>query len=257
MSAQYVFRLDDASEYMDYEKWNRYFELFDLYNIKPVIAVIPFNRDPKLINRKPDIHFWEKVRHWQSKGYRIALHGYEHIYATKNSGILGINRRSEFAGIDYLKQKKMITESYKKFEDESINVDIFVAPAHSFDRNTLKALESVTHIRYISDGFFLNPVKIGKFKWIPQQLWEPKNKSKGTWTICLHPETEEKQTFSELSKFIKEKSGKVKDPLTLTFSSLKLYDILFCCYKRTYYSLRLVTNRLHKISSLFRLNATI
>ena len=42
----YILRLDDASDYMDVEKWSRMEELLDKYQIKPLVGVIPDNQDP-------------------------------------------------------------------------------------------------------------------------------------------------------------------------------------------------------------------
>jgi len=202
MVAKYLIRLDDASEYMDYNKWDKYFKIFDKYNIKPIIAVIPFNKDPKLINNNPDKNFWDKVRNWQKNGYLIGMHGYEHVYLTNQSGIIGLNNKSEFAGVPVEKQIKMISRAYEKFKKECIDVKIFVAPAHSFDYNTLFVLKNYTNIEYISDGFFVNPLILYGFKWIPQQLWKPKLKINGIWTICYHPESDNEEKFEILSKFI-------------------------------------------------------
>ena len=72
-------RLDDASEYMDVEKWQRMEDLLDKYHIKPIVGVIPNNQDPDMVGVYPkDEQFWEKVQRWKEKGWTIALHGYTH-----------------------------------------------------------------------------------------------------------------------------------------------------------------------------------
>ena len=43
--SQYTLRMDDASDYMDAEKWQRMEELLDRYGIKPLVGVSPDNRD--------------------------------------------------------------------------------------------------------------------------------------------------------------------------------------------------------------------
>lgn len=232
MPAQYIIRLDDASEYMDYTKWTPYFELFDQYKIIPIIAVIPFNKDPKMLNKNPDCSFWNKVRDWHNKGYRIAMHGYEHVYSTSNSGLVGINKRSEFAGIPLEKQIEMLSKSYQKFVDEKITPEIFVAPAHSFDRNTIRALKRATRIRYISDGYYLNVIRKDGLNWIPQQLWEPKEKTKGVWTLCYHPETSNLRHYEEVSKFIQKHSKGFTDPLSLSVSAIRASDWLYFVQKK-------------------------
>ena len=61
MLAKYIFRLDDATEYSDINKWNKIENIFDEFNIKPIVAVTPDNKDPELFftNQNPD--FWNKV----------------------------------------------------------------------------------------------------------------------------------------------------------------------------------------------------
>jgi hypothetical protein len=244
MKVKYVIRLDDASEYMDHTKWNAFFDLFDRYKIKPIIAVIPFNKDPKMVNSNPDALFWEKVRIWQLKGYRIALHGFEHVYSNTKSGIIGLNNYTEFAGVTFEKQCSMLEQGYRKFLTENVSTEIFVAPAHSFDRDTLKALKNVTKINIISDGYFINPVKKDGFNWIPQQLWSPKRKRKGLWTICYHPETSSELILADLEKFLLHNSELIIDPLSLEFGNIKIEDIIFTLIMKSKIKIQRVLKRL-------------
>lgn len=250
MAAKYIIRLDDASEHMDYAKWNPYFELFDKHNIKPIIAVIPFNRDIKMVIKNPDDKFWDKVRLWQQRGYHIALHGYEHVYSNAKSGIIGLNKYSEFAGILIELQQSMLAKANRKFEEEGINANIFVAPAHSFDKNTLVALKKSTNIKYVSDGFYLNPILKDGFNWIPQQLWKPETKSKGVWTICYHPETMEKSDIYKLETFIRDNCHQIVDPLTLNFNEIKFEDYFFLISMKMKIKLLRIINYLKKEFSL-------
>ena len=84
MSAKYILRLDDACPTMDVVKWDRIEKICDKFLIRPIIAVVPNNKDKKLIKNDIDINFWNKVRGWQNKGWHIALHGYDHIYISNN-----------------------------------------------------------------------------------------------------------------------------------------------------------------------------
>ena len=77
--ARYLLRLDDACPTMDAARWQTIEDLFDLHAIKPLVAVVPDNRDPNLEKDTPDPAFWDKVRRWQHKGWTIALHGYQHV----------------------------------------------------------------------------------------------------------------------------------------------------------------------------------
>lgn len=64
----FLIRLDDASEYMDFNKWSKMEALLNKYLIKPIVGVIPNNKDNNLVNKyKKDIKFWAMVRSWQDK----------------------------------------------------------------------------------------------------------------------------------------------------------------------------------------------
>ena len=54
----YLFRLDDITDSIDMERFNRCLNLFAQYHIKPILGIIPDNRDPSL--KKYPVHtgFW-------------------------------------------------------------------------------------------------------------------------------------------------------------------------------------------------------
>ena len=64
----YLIRLDDASDHMHIENWARMERLLDENGIRPLVGVIPENRDPMLLQFPEDPLFWEKAKHWQEKG---------------------------------------------------------------------------------------------------------------------------------------------------------------------------------------------
>ena len=78
-----LIRFDDIAPNMNWELMNKCEELFFKYNIKPVLGVIPNNEDEELLAFPLRKDFWEKVRKWQSLGWEIAIHGYNHRYTTK------------------------------------------------------------------------------------------------------------------------------------------------------------------------------
>ena len=153
----------------------------------PIVAVIPNNEDRKQMKEEVDSQFWNKVRSWQKKGWHIALHGYDHVYISKSSGLVPFNNKSEFAGLSYEEQVIKIKEGWKIFKQENIDCKIWVAPSHTFDKNTLKALKEHTTIEIISDGVALFPFYRFGFKWIPQQVWRFRKMPFGLWSGCFHP----------------------------------------------------------------------
>jgi hypothetical protein len=180
--------------------------LLNAYNILPVVAVIPNNQDKKLFYDSYDEFFWGKVNAWQEKGWIIALHGYEHLYTTTKSGLVPINKQSEFAGLPLEVQKEKIKKGMEIFNNNKIRSNIWIAPSHSFDKNTLSALREISDIRIISDGIAYLPFKKHGFYWIPQQLWEFKIMKKGIWTCCFHPNTMTEENFNTLESFLQDNS---------------------------------------------------
>lgn len=73
----YCLRLDDACPQMNAEKWAGVERILDKYKVRPIVGVIPENRDPDFV-AVADENFWEKACEWQKKGWTIALHGLHH-----------------------------------------------------------------------------------------------------------------------------------------------------------------------------------
>jgi len=152
------------------------------------MAVIPDNRDVSLHKGSADGKFWNRVRKWEAMGWAIALHGYQHLYVSKSSGIVGLNRYSEFAGLSFEEQYEKLRAGLEIFAREGVQPACWVAPAHTFDENTLRALK-ILGLCTISDGFQLWPHtdSSGLF-WIPQQMGRFCIMPTGTWTVCIHPD---------------------------------------------------------------------
>ncbi len=183
-----LIRFDDICPQLNWEVWNELEPFLIEHGITPILAVIPDNMDETLKVGKVNNSFWEKVKQWQKQGWTIGLHGFQHRYVNTNSGIIGLNAYSEFAGLSYDTQKDKITKALNIFNQNEIEPDIWVAPAHSFDSTTLDILNELD-LASISDGYFLYP---GKNKdnlfWLPQQVWSL-NKIPfffGIWTVCYH-----------------------------------------------------------------------
>ena len=52
-----------------------------------------------------------------------------------------------------------------------VHPKVWIAPAHTFDKQTIIALKKETEIKIISDGTSIFPFKKGNMIFIPQQLW--------------------------------------------------------------------------------------
>jgi len=233
MFAKYIIRLDDASPFMSRNKWDRMELLLDKYNIKPMVAIIPNNQDEKLILDEYDEKFWDKASSWQDKGWEIALHGYNHKYISKERSIVPINDYSEFAGLSLEKQKIKIQQGIKVFKEHSLTCRLWIAPAHSFDENTILALQSESEIDTISDGIAFSLFWQHGMFWIPQQLWRARKMPFGLWTICYHPEMMSEKEFNALELFLEENSKNVTTLNSITLKKReknifeKIFEILY------------------------------
>lgn len=195
-------RLDDASEYMDVEKWQRMEDLLDKYHIKPIVGVIPDNQDPDMIGVYPkDEQFWEKVQRWREKGWTIALHGYTHVFETREGGLNPVNDRSEFAGVPLERQKEKIRAAIQIFRNHGIEPEIFFAPAHTFDENTLEALKEESNIRIISDTIANDVYFENGFYFIPQQSGRVRKLPFRMVTFCYHPNIINEKDYQRLDLF--------------------------------------------------------
>jgi predicted deacetylase len=225
--SKYLMRLDDASDYMDVEKWNRMENLLDSYHVKPLVGVIPDNQDPSLVQIYPkDMKFWDKVRSWQQKGWELALHGCNHKYITEDGGLNPINLRSEFAGVPLQEQCEKIQHGIKILNKHQIYPRIFFAPSHTFDENTLLALKQESDIRIISDTIANDIYYQDEFFFLPQQSGHVRNLPFQFVTFCYHPNMMDDTAFSLLEKFLQAKANyfiSIKD-VNLSKRSLSFYD---------------------------------
>jgi predicted deacetylase len=201
MSAKYIVRFDDFCPTMNWSVWGKIETILQKYDVKPLIAVVPDNHDPKLQVDEPNQEFWDKVRAWQASGWGIAIHGYQHVYSLPNSGLMRINNYSEFAGLSETEQRDKLQKGLTIFAENGIKADAWIAPAHSFDKTTVKVLLDLD-INIISDGYYHRPLKRFGAIWIPQQLWRFKAKDFGLWTVCLHHNAYSDNDIQSLEKSI-------------------------------------------------------
>ena len=79
-----LIRLDDIAENMNWDLMEKSELLFEKYAIKPVLGVIPNNKDNDLLSYPKKNDFWKQVRKWRDKGWQSSMHGSTHVY-DKNS----------------------------------------------------------------------------------------------------------------------------------------------------------------------------
>lgn len=198
----YLIRLDDASEYWNKENWHRMHDLLEKFNIKPIVAIIPKNEDPKLLQYTIDKDYIITITNWIANGWTPALHGYNHVMDSACGGINPVNIKSEFAGKSLEEQKLKIKDGVRILENLGIKTDIFVAPSHTFDQNTLQALREESSIRVISDTVASNVYYEKGFFYIPLQSNFARKIKFPIVTFCYHPNSMKEKNFIDLEAFI-------------------------------------------------------
>ena len=206
--AQYLLRFDDLCPTMSRHSWSRFADLIARHKLRPILAVVPDNRDPDLMIDDPDPDFWEGMRSLESAGATIAMHGFRHLCRSTGKSILSLHRNSEFAGIDETTQRQWIREGLAILRGRGLSPRLFVAPRHGFDHVTLSALVD-QGLGILSDGLAVRPFTRDEVIWIPQQLWEPVQKHFGLWTICIHSNTAPAEFAERLGMFLENSSERV------------------------------------------------
>jgi len=186
MTRKLLIRFDDICPTMDWELWEKAIEILEKYNIKPLIGVIPDCKDPDLLINEPRSDFWDYIKELQNMGYSIAMHGLYHKFDNKCRGMVTARLDTEFAGHPYQVQYEKIKLGKKILYSHGIETDIFFAPAHSYDRNTLKALVA-NGFRYMSDGKSSKPINFSGVIAVPcRASGVPKIGKKGYYTAVFH-----------------------------------------------------------------------
>ncbi len=199
--AQYLLRIDDLCPTVSAQRWQRFQSLIEEFRLHPILAVVPDNQDPELQVSPPDPAFWDSMRALEAAGAAIGLHGYRHLCASRGRSLIDLQRISEFAGVPATQQREWIGEGTRILRSHGLDPNIWIAPRHGFDRNTLAALRQ-EGILLLSDGFAHVPFLQSGLTWIPQQLWAPVEKARGLWTICVHPNTATDTEIAALRNFL-------------------------------------------------------
>lgn len=198
-----ILRFDDICPTMNHSIWREISEFLLCEDIKPIIAVIPNNIDPKLVVDDIDENFWSKIRYYQESGWTIALHGNNHSLSPCLGSEIFFAKLTEFTSLNLEEQDLKIKEGIRSFASNGVQTNMFVAPAHSFNKDTKLALQK-NNIQYLSDGLYLYPFTEKAFNLIclPQQLWSFRRPAFGVWTICCHHNSWDDQKIQEFKNFV-------------------------------------------------------
>ncbi len=204
--AYFILRLDDACPQMNQMKWHRMEELLDQYKIQPVAGIIPDNRD-KIFTEDTDSRFWEKCRIWQEKHWTIAQHGLHHTLHTHTGSRfqMAVETATEMAGKPEDIQFKMILKGYEIMKSKGIIPVCFFAPCHTFDKNTVRALNRPRpRFLFVSDGYALRPYVKQHVIFLPAIFDTPhKITGRGVQTFIFHPNNMTDSDFCMLETFLK------------------------------------------------------
>ena len=205
MSMKIAVRMDDITPDMNWNNFNFFLELFEKAGITPLLGIVPENKDKSLNREPPRENFYEVMNELENKGFTFAMHGCYHVYSTKCGGIFPLNGYSEFAGHPYETQKEMLLYGKEKLKENGIETDIFMAPAHSYDKNTLKALRELGFTK-ITDGFGKRPYIYKEITFYPIsfRLSGSLKKKTGVTTMVIHANTVTEADMAGYQKIFKE-----------------------------------------------------
>lgn len=228
MRQKFILRFDDLSPYHDKLKWEQIESFLIENNVRPIIAIIPDNKDENTMFNSYDNDFWCRVKRLQSLGWSIALHGYQHLLKECHGSIVKINTYGEICDSSYEEQKLKIKTGLSILESHGVNAKLYCAPAHSFDRNTLKALLD-SGIKTITDGFFLKQGYSKKYNltFIPQQLWRFRRLPIGVYTICYHHNSMSDADIYKFKQDIINNIDNIISADSLSDRRLNIFDYIF------------------------------
>lgn len=207
---QIAIRLDDITPDMDWDKFYNFKKLLDQYQIKPLIGVVPDNQDSNLHKEEKRQEFWQYIRQLQEEGWVVALHGYRHLYSTNKSGLFPLNNFSEFAGVPLEKQREMLQNGTEILKGYGIQTSVFMAPGHSFDKNTLLVLKELGY-SYLTDGFGKQPYSRKGVTFLPISFSRKRSleRQKGATTFVYHLNEMSEESYRNQVRFFEEYQDKL------------------------------------------------
>ena len=205
-----LIRMDDITENMNWKLMDKCEVLFDKYKIKPLLGVIPINKDPELLKYPKNYDFWKRVIDWKNKGWEITMHGCNHLYTQKSDkkDIFGYGGNSEFYGLNYESQLEKLKSGLEEFKKRKIKIRSFFAPNHIYDNNTLKALK-YTDIKIIIDGYGLFPFYKNEILFIPQLFHKEIFLPFGIQSTQMHINDWSEEAYEKFENFVKKNHNSI------------------------------------------------
>ena len=199
----YLLRFDDITPGMSWSKFLPLKSQIEDFGIKSILGVVPECKDTNLLVEDNRSDFFELIRAYKHYGDSIFQHGTHHIYKNSNAGILGINSKSEFSGLSLDDQTRLIKYGKDILLEQNLWEPNFMAPAHSFDVNTLIALKKLGFNK-ITDGYGFFPHDIEEITLIPQLTSRILPWPFGVQTICIHINTMDNIAIKKLIEQLKQ-----------------------------------------------------
>ena len=206
--AKFVIRLDDITPTMRWSSFESVAAVARSLSIKPLVGIVPANADPQLVIQPERRDFWDRVRALRGEGWTISQHGYKHVFDSKDPGLLKMGNFGEFAGHPRGVQLERLAAGQAILAKQALPTDVFMPPAHNFDRVTLDALRE-TGFRYLSDGYGLWPYQLDGLTFVPQLFATPKQVGAGVYTVCVHLNKLSQDDLARLITFMTEKRGHI------------------------------------------------
>ncbi len=241
-----LIRIDDVAENMSWKYMDKCEKLFEELKIRPLVGIIPENRDPDLLRFPKNNNFWSRVSGWKKNGWEISMHGFNHVYDTntKFKDFFNYGGDSEFFGHDFEHQHKKIKLGLDKLKSEGQIVKSFFAPNHTYDLNTFLALKD-NGIKVIIDGYGLFPYFEKNLIFIPQLFYnETILLPFGFQSTQIHMNNWDDDYFNKFKEFLIKSKQKILDynEIVSKTSDSKAKKILRDLFKFSLINLRKLIN---------------
>jgi len=231
-----LLRFDDIAPNMNWALMDKCEVLFLKYNIKPVLGVVPDNQDEELLSFPFRNNFWDKIKKWQTYGWEVAIHGYNHKYTTdtKKKDYFNYGGKSEFFGHTLGEQISKIKKSIDILKKNDVEARCFFAPNHTYDLNTFEALK-INGIKQVIDGYGLFPYDKFGIKFIPQLFYKNFMLPYGIQSTQIHLNNWSVKDYNEFETFIKKNHNKIISYDQALSKTSKSYTSLILRYFTEYF----------------------